>query len=77
MSKTLSKLEKGDQGIVREVKGPDVARLMEMGFIKGERVEVLHEGPIGRDPMAVRVRGGILALRRSEAQWIYLEGEQS
>ena len=45
-------------------------RLLEMGFVEGARVEVLHEGPIGRDPIAVRVNDSTVALRRREAMAI-------
>jgi ferrous iron transport protein A len=49
---------------------PDVeleSRLIEMGFVEGARVEVLHEGAVGRDPIAVRVQNITVALRRREA----------
>jgi ferrous iron transport protein A len=42
-------------------------RLIEMGFIEGAQVEILHEGFPKRDPIAVRVADHIVALRRSEA----------
>ena len=43
------------------------SRLIELGFVEGARVEVLHEGPVGRDPIAVRVNNTTIALRRREA----------
>ena len=42
-------------------------RLLELGFVEGAIVEVLHEGPVGRDPIAVRVNDTTIALRRREA----------
>jgi len=42
-------------------------RLLELGFVEGAHVEVLHEGPLGRDPIAVRVNDTTIALRRREA----------
>jgi ferrous iron transport protein A len=42
-------------------------RLLEIGFLEGAAVEVLHEGPLGRDPIAVRLNGTTVALRRREA----------
>jgi ferrous iron transport protein A len=45
-------------------------RLLELGFIEGADVTVLHEGPVGRDPLAVRVNGATIALRRREAMAI-------
>lgn len=45
-------------------------RLLELGFVEGAAVEVLHQGPVGRDPLAVRVNGATIALRRREAMAI-------
>lgn len=45
-------------------------RLLELGFVEGMPVEVLHEGAIGRDPIAVRVHGVTVGLRRREAMAI-------
>lgn len=42
-------------------------RLLEMGFVEGARFEVLHEGPIGRDPICVRIDDTRVALRRRDA----------
>jgi ferrous iron transport protein A len=42
-------------------------RLLELGIVEGVSVQILHEGPIGRDPIAVRVNGTTIALRRREA----------
>ena len=47
-------------------------RLLELGFIEGADVTVLHEGPVGRDPLAVRVNGATIALRRREAMAIFV-----
>lgn len=45
-------------------------RLIELGFIEGAHVRILHEGLFGRDPIAVRVNGTTVALRRREAMAI-------
>lgn len=79
----LSSFGKGDRGVVR---GIDVAghgggiepaelerRLLEMGFVEGARVQVLHEGLFGRDPMAVRLDDMRVALRRRDAEVILLD----
>lgn len=42
-------------------------RMIEMGLIEGARVEILHEGFPGADPLAVRINDHTLALRRAEA----------
>ena len=46
------------------------SRLLELGFVEGAEISVLHEGPFGRDPMAVRVNNTTIALRRREAMAI-------
>ncbi len=48
-------------------------RLLELGFVEGAAVEILHEGPIGRDPIAVRLNNNTIALRRNEAMAIWVE----
>ena len=55
---------------------PDVeleTRLIELGFVEGAHVEILHEGAFGRDPIAVRVNEATVALRRQEAESIFVE----
>src|SRR5882757_9930022 len=47
-------------------------RLLEIGFVEGARIEVLHEGFIGRDPIAVRLDDMRVALRRREAQGVLI-----
>jgi len=47
-------------------------RLIELGFIEGATVEILHEGVFGRDPIAVRVNDATIALRRREAMAIFV-----
>jgi len=51
-------------------------RLLEIGFVEGARVEVLHEGFIGRDPIAVRLDDMRVALRRHEAQGVLVRLEK-
>ena len=45
-------------------------RLEELGFIAGERVQVVRRGPGGREPLAVQVGDTFFALRLLEAQCI-------
>jgi ferrous iron transport protein A len=46
------------------------SRLIELGFIEGASVEILHEGAFRRDPIAVRVDNITVAVRRREAMAI-------
>ena len=52
-------------------------RLIELGFVEGARVEILHQGLFGRDPIAVRINEATVALRRREAASILVELERS
>jgi ferrous iron transport protein A len=45
-------------------------RLIELGFVEGARVEIRHQGCFGHDPIAVRVDGATIALRRHDAAGI-------
>ena len=47
-------------------------RLLELGFVEGAAVQIMHEGPIGRDPIAVRLDNNTIALRRKEAMAIFV-----
>jgi ferrous iron transport protein A len=74
-STALGKLKKGTKAVVSRVGGQDqcnrlTQRLMEMGFLEGSPVEIVHQAPFGGDPMAVRIRGTLIALRRNEANAI-------
>ena len=46
------------------------SRLIELGFVEGAEIKIIHEGPIGGDPIAVRINGTTIALRRREAMAI-------
>ena len=71
---------RGMRGVIHHIEAGNISagvssaeierRLLELGFLEGAEVDVLHEGPIGRDPIAVRVNGATIALRRSEAMAI-------
>ena len=65
---SLDQLQRGQRGTITSLQGDDliVQRLMEMGLLEGEEVEVLGFAPLG-DPMEIRLRDYRLSLRRSEA----------
>jgi ferrous iron transport protein A len=73
--KNLGELHPGSRGTILKTTGPGdlLQRLLEMGLLEGSSVEVVHEAPFGRDPIAVRVRGALIALRRNEANYIEVE----
>ena len=49
-------------------------RLYEVGFLVGDEVEILHEAPVSHDPISVRVKGAVYALRREDANLILVNG---
>jgi len=56
--------------------GVDVSRrLMELGFVPGERIRMLKRGVPGGEPLAVRVGDSTFALRRFEAALISIKPE--
>ncbi|MFN9848667.1 MAG: ferrous iron transport protein A [Alphaproteobacteria bacterium] len=85
----LSKARPGDRGIIVDVRsdsrsrdhGVDDAellrRLLEFGFVEGARIELIHEGALGHDPIAVRLDDMRVALRRRDAEdiWIQLDAQ--
>jgi ferrous iron transport protein A len=58
-----------DDGVVLgdEAGGTIVMRLIEIGFVPGERFEIIAESRPSGDPLAVRIGGTCFALRRREA----------
>jgi ferrous iron transport protein A len=74
VSTNLSKLAPGDRARIVAVGaiGPMKRRLMEMGILPGEEVEVKKVAPLG-DPIEVRVKSYSLSLRKSEAEGITVE----
>jgi ferrous iron transport protein A len=48
-------------------------RLLEIGFQEGEPIEVAHTGLLGRDPLAVRIRDTLIAIRRHAAAQVMVE----
>ena len=70
----LDQLRMGQQALIKAVEGADalVQRLMEMGLLEGEPVEVLAVAPLG-DPIEVRLRDYRLSLRRAEAARVTVE----
>ena len=53
------------------VQGPQRRRLLDLGVLPGTAVEAEMRSPSG-DPMAYRIRGALIALRKAQAQGIYI-----
>jgi ferrous iron transport protein A len=65
---SLDQLRPGQRACVQAIAGSDalVQRLLEMGLLEGEEIELLGFAPLG-DPLEIRLRDYRLSLRRSEA----------
>lgn len=71
---TLDQLGFGQRACVTIVAGDDAVmqRLLEMGLLEGEEIEVLGFAPLG-DPMEIRLRDYRLSLRRQEAAGVTVQ----
>ncbi len=81
---SLAELPRGVVAIVSGILSPSLAedrdlvlRLIEIGFVPGERVRVVAQGFPGHEPIAVRLGGTTFALRRFEADYIRVVPETS
>jgi ferrous iron transport protein A len=72
----LSALRRGAKGVIVQVGAEAEAelerRLLELGFVEGAHIELLHEGLLGRDPIVIRLDDRRVALRRREAQFVHV-----
>ncbi len=71
---TLDQLTVGQRGRIVAIQGDDaiMQRLLEMGLLEGEEIEVIGFAPLG-DPMEIHVLDYRLSLRRSEAERVGVE----
>ena len=81
----LSEAGLGARGVIVEVRAENGGeahglevdelqrRLLEFGFVEGARVELIHEGAIRRDPIAVRLDDMRVALRRRDAMEVIIK----
>ena len=72
----LSDLKTGEHGVIVKVSGHGGfrKRIIEMGFIAGQDVEVLLNAPL-QDPVKYRIMGYEVSLRRDEADMIEVVGQ--
>lgn len=67
----LSEIKTGDSAIITKVHGTGKfrRRIIEMGFVRGQKVEVLIGAPL-KDPIKYKVMDYEVSLRRNEAEFI-------
>jgi DtxR family Mn-dependent transcriptional regulator len=77
--KALSSLKIGEHGtilgIAKALRGQQRRRLMDLGIVPGTKIEAELESLTG-DPVAYRVRGTTVALRKQQTDKIYLLNEE-
>lgn len=75
-SGTLAEAQQGETvrvlGIHSGLQGPQRRRLLDLGLVPGTLVEAELSGA-GGDPVAYRVRGALIALRRDQSRWIQID----
>lgn len=71
---TLSELQIGEKGVIADVVGSDgvAARLLEMGLLPGETIEVIGRAPMG-DPTEYSVVGYRISLRKVESARVQVD----
>ena len=77
--KTLSSIKIGEAGtilgIAKALRGQQRRRLMDLGIVPGTKIEAELESLTG-DPVAYRVRGTTVALRKKQTEKIYLSNDE-
>jgi len=72
--RTAAELNYREKGIISEVDPthPSSKRILEHGFTPGQTIELMCKS-IFNDPIAVSIRGTLIAIRKSEADCIKLK----
>lgn len=79
---TLANVPGGFTGFIKGIQAEDrpglsaqemESRFIELGFVEGAKIQILHQGGLRKDPIAVRVNNNTVALRRSIAAAILVE----
>jgi len=75
--RTLADTAPGETVRVRRLtsacRGPQRRRLLDLGVVPGTTITAELASP-GGDPVAYRIRGALIALRRQQAAWIEIDG---
>jgi Fe2+ transport system protein FeoA len=81
LNSTISDLGHLDPGETAEITGFGDAtdresflyRLLEVGFMIGEKLEVLNCAPLSGCPMSIKIKGATYAIRREDAKLIHVK----
>ncbi len=71
---TIADLETGDKAIIKKVdiNHPSSYRILEYGFTPGQYIEIINKS-IFNDPIAISLRGALIAIRKNDASCIEVE----
>lgn len=72
----IADLTEGQRGRIRAFVAdlPELeAKLREIGFCEGDEVQLLTRGPLGGQPLAVRLNRRVIAMRNNEAAAVVVE----
>ncbi|MBR6529777.1 MAG: ferrous iron transport protein A [Firmicutes bacterium] len=67
----LNELKVGEEAVVKELIASN-RRLWDIGLVPGTRVKCVLKSPLG-DPVAYKIRGAIIAIRKEEALRVGVE----
>ena len=75
-TQTLDQLQPGESAVVTQLAstGLNRRRMMDLGILPGTQIKIEMKSPLG-DPVAYRVRGAVIALRREQAREIFIAPE--
>lgn len=69
----LGKLKQGEWAVIVDLQKSDLSlKLMEMGFLPGERIFVDKIAPLG-DPISIKIGTYLLSLRKEEANTVMVQ----
>ncbi len=75
--KTLDDLKQGEEarisGLSKRIQGLSRRRLLDLGFTPGVPIQKILVSAFGGDPTVYRVRGAKIALRKHQAQQIFIQ----
>lgn len=71
---SMNKIRPGERAAIKAIDASSAVsrRLMDMGFLKNEKIECVGKSPTG-DPSAYLVKGAVIAIRSSDCSNVLVE----
>jgi ferrous iron transport protein A len=72
--RTAANLNFGEPAIISGIdySHPSSRRIIEVGFTPGQQIELINKTAFS-DPLAFSIRGAIIAIRKNEAESIFIQ----